>query len=304
MADRTERKGIVTCAIEHKAVLMPCNKLKDNGFEITILPVDRLGRVALDAVREAVSERTLLVTIQAANNEIGTVQPIKTIVEIAHKQGALVHCDAAQAVGKISVDVVDWDVDMLSMSAHKLYGPKGIGALFVRGGRRSIPIEPLYYGGGHEHGLRPGTANVPAIVGMGEACHLCDERLLQDGIELEQLRNLLEMLLQAAIPDLVINGDRQNRLPNTSSLILPGVDADALLLNSPEVMLGTGSACTSGAVEPSHVLQAIGLSRHDAQSTFRASLGRGLVAIDVERAAASLVNAWNRLTAPNAHTVG
>lgn len=295
MADRTERNGIVTCAIEHKAVLMPCNKLKDEDFEVTILPVDRLGRVALDAVRETVTERTLLVTIQAANNEIGTLQPIKAIAEIVHEQGALVHCDAAQAVGKILVDVVDWDVDMLSMSAHKLYGPKGIGALFVRGGGRSIPIEPLYYGGGQERGLRPGTTNVPAIVGFGEACRLCGEVMPHEAVELARLRDLLESQLLAAIPGLAINGDQLNRLPNTSSLTFPDVDADALLLNLPEVMLGTGSACTSGAVEPSHVLQAIGLHRIQAQSTIRASLGRGLNVADIERSTMSLTAGWKRL---------
>lgn len=295
MADRNKRSAIITCAIEHKAVLLPCNKLRDEGFEVTVLPVDRLGRVALDAIREAVTDRTLLISIQAANNEIGTLQPIRAIAEIAHEQGAMVHCDAAQAVGKIPVDVVDWDVDMLSMSAHKLYGPKGIGALFVRGGGRSIPIEPLYYGGGQEQGLRPGTTNVPAIVGFGEACRLCAERMPQEASDLSNLRDLLEMQLLAAIPGLATNGDREFRLPNTSSLVFPGIDADALLLNLPDVMLGTGSACTSGAVEPSHVLQAIGLERSQSQCTVRASLGRGVNRSDVQNAAMSIVTAWRRL---------
>ncbi len=297
MSDRTKRNGIVICAIEHKAVLLPCKRLKDEGFEITVLPVDRLGRITLDAVREAVTERTLLISIQAANNEIGTVQPIKAIAEIAHEQGAMVHCDAAQAVGKIPVDVVDWDVDMLSMSAHKLYGPKGVGALFVRGGGRSIPIEPLYYGGGQEQGLRPGTTNVPAVVGFGEACQISGEVMPHEAVELAQLRDLLEMQLLAAIPGLAINGDQLNRLPNTSSLTFPDVDSDALLLNLPEVMLGTGSACTSGAVESSHVLQAIGLNRTQAQSTIRASLGRRVEANDVEFAVARIVSAWSRVLA-------
>lgn len=297
MADRSKRNGIITCAIEHKAVLLPCKKLAEEGFEVKILPVDDMGRVALDAIREAVTDRTLLISIQAANNEIGNLQPIKAIAEIAHDQGAMVHCDAAQAVGKIQVDVVDWDVDMLSMSAHKLYGPKGIGALFVRGRGRPIPIEPLYYGGGQERGLRPGTTNVPAIVGFGEACHLCGEVMLHEAVEVARLRDLLEMQLLAAVPGLAINGDRLNRLPNTSSLTFPDVDAAALLLNLPEVMLGTGSACTSGAVEPSHVLQAIGLNRTQAQSTIRASLGRRVEATDIEFAVARIVSAWSRVLA-------
>jgi cysteine desulfurase len=294
MADRSKRNGIITCTIEHKAVLLPCKKLAEEGFEVTILPVDSMGRVVLDAVREAVTERTLLISIQAANNEIGTLQPIRAIAEMAHEHGVMVHCDAAQAIGKVPVDVVDWGVDLLSLSAHKLYGPKGVGALFVRGGR-SMPIEPLYYGGGQERGLRPGTTNVPAIVGFGEACHLCSMRMPQEAAHLSQLRDLLEMQLLAAVPGLAINGDRLNRLPNTSSLTFPDVDADALLLNLTEVMLGTGSACTSGAVEPSHVLQAIGLDRTQAQSTIRASLGRGTQGPDIEFAATRITGARSRL---------
>lgn len=207
----------------------------------------------------------------------------------------IVHCDAAQAVGKIPVDVMDWGVDLLSLSAHKLYGPKGVGALFVRGGGRSMPIEPLYYGGGQERGLRPGTTNVPAVVGLGEVCRLCAQSLPKEATELAQLRDLLEAQLQAAIPGLAINGNRQNRLPNTSSLVFPNIDADALLLNLPEVMLGTGSACTSGAVEPSHVLQAIGLGRSQAHSTVRASLGRGISLVSIEQASMRIVETWNLL---------
>jgi cysteine desulfurase len=295
MANRSERNGIITCAIEHKAVLLPCKKLAEEGFEVMILPVDSMGQVALDAIREAVTDRTLLISIQAANNEIGTLQPIRAIAEIAHEQGAMVHCDAAQAVGKISVDVAGWGVDLLSISAHKLYGPKGIGALFVRGGGRSIPIEPLYYGGGQERGLRPGTTNVPAVVGLGEACHLSTQSLPREATELARLRDLLETQLLAAIPELAINGNRDCRLPNTSSLVLPGIDADALLLNLPDVMLGTGSACTSGAVESSHVLHALGLERRHAQSTIRASLGRYVDESDVQYAAKSIAAAWGKL---------
>lgn len=294
MAERSKRNGIITCAIEHKAVLLPCRKLEDEGFETTVLPVDGVGRVALDAVREAMTDRTLLISIQAANNEIGTIQPIKAIVEIAHEHGVLVHCDAAQAVGKIPVDVLDWGVDLLSLSAHKLYGPKGVGALFVRGGR-SMPIEPLCYGGGQEQGLRPGTTNVSAVVGLGEACRLSIERLPQDATDLVQLRDLLETQLLNAIQELIINGDRQNRLPNTSSLTLPDIDADALLFNLPDVMLGTGAACTSGTVEPSHVLQAIGLTRDQAHATVRASLGRATTRQEILFAAGRIAAIWEAL---------
>lgn len=168
----------------------------------------------------------------------------------------------------------EWDVDLLSMSAHKLYGPKGIGALFIRGGTSAIPMEPIWYGGGQENGLRSGTSNVPSIVGFGEACYICQNELGAEIQRIQGFRDALETELRLAIPALKINGSGVDRLPNTSSLAFPGVDADALILNARQLMMGTGSACTSGAVEPSHVLTAIGLSRDDASSTIRISLGR------------------------------
>ena len=169
------RTRIVTSAVEHKAVLLPCQKLQEEGYELIVLPVDEQGRVLLDAAEAAIDDKTLLVSVQAANNEVGTLQPIARIAEIAHEHGAIIHCDAAQAVGKIPVDLTAdaWQVDLLSISAHKLYGPKGVGALYVRNGPRAHHMEPLQYGGGQEHGLRSGTTNVPGIVGFGEACRIC-----------------------------------------------------------------------------------------------------------------------------------
>jgi len=284
LSQKNDRRCIVTCQVEHKAVLLPCKKLEHEGFEIVFLPVDSGGRVHLKDAISAIDDKTLLVSIQAANNEIGTLQPIAEISDIAHKHGAWIHTDAAQAVGKIPVDVDDLGVDLLSMSAHKLYGPKGIGALYIRGGTRNIPIEPLILGGGQESGLRSGTTNVPAIVGFGEACRIVSKKQPEEGIRIAGLRAQLELALMENISSLRINGDRVQRLPNTSSLTFPGVDADALLLNLPDVMMGTGSACTSGAIEPSHVLQAIGLNRDDASSTIRASLGRYTTDIDIQRA--------------------
>lgn len=274
MARSGKRRRIVTAAVEHKAVLLPCKKLVEEGFELIVLPVDENGRVILDTARAEINAETLLVSVQAANNEIGTIQPVAEIAEIAHAQGALVHCDAAQAVGKIPVDVHRLGVDLLSASAHKLYGPKGIGCLYIRGGVRSIALEPLLYGGGQEHGLRAGTTNVPGAVGFGEACAIAQTELPQDMVRLQSLRNDIESASLAQISGLLINGRSAERLPNTSSLTFPGVDADALLLNLPTLMMGTGSACTSGAVEPSHVLTAIGLSRELASATIRLSLGR------------------------------
>jgi cysteine desulfurase len=270
------RTRIVTSAVEHKAILLPCKQLQEEGYELIVLPVDRQGRVLIDEAEAAINDQTLLVSVQAANNEVGTLQPVAMVAEIAHRHGAIVHCDAAQAVGKIPVDLTAeaWQVDLLSISAHKLYGPKGVGALYIRNGPRAHALEPLQYGGGQERGLRPGTTNVPGIVGFGEACRICSVELEQESIRITGLRDHFEQALLADIPGLKINAREAPRLPNTSSLTFPGIDADALLLNLPAVMMGTGSACSSGALEPSHVLLAMGLNRTDAGSTVRASLGR------------------------------
>ncbi len=274
LSENAARKRIISSLIEHKAVLNPCKKLSEEGFEITLLSVNSNGEINLEHAKTEFDARTLLVSIHLANNEIGTIQPIQEISDLAHRVGAIVHCDAAQAVGKIPVNVEELGVDLLSISAHKFYGPKGVGALYVRGGIRAIPLEPLIYGGGQERGVRSGTTNVPGIVGFGEAARICSSYLNDEIIRITDLRNALEEGLFANIPELVINARKANRLPNTSSLTFPRVEADALLLNLPDVMLSTGSACSSGAMDPSHVLQAIGITREDAHRTVRASLGR------------------------------
>lgn len=268
------RRKIITCAIEHKAVLAPCQRLAESGFEIVILPVDEKGLVRLSDIENAIDDETFLVSIQAANNEIGTLQSIVEIAAIAHHHGALIHTDAAQAVGKIPVDVNAWGVDLLSFSAHKMYGPKGIGGLYIRGGKRQIPIRSLLGGGGQESGLRSGTSNVPAIVGLGMASQIASEELPAESTRLQALRDELENDLLEAIPGLRINARSAHRLPNTINLTLAGIEADAFLLRVPRLMLSNGSACNTGAPEPSHVLQAIGLTREQAASSIRISLGR------------------------------
>lgn len=290
-----KRNRIVTSAVEHKAVLLACKKLQEEGFDVIFLPVDKEGRVLLDKAKDVINGNTLLVSIQGANNEIGTIQPISQIAEFAHKHGALFHCDAAQAAGKIPVSVDEWGVDLLSISAHKLCGPKGIGALFIRGGPNAFPLEPVWYGGGQENGLRSGTMNVPSIVGFGEACNICKGDLPYESKRIREMRNLMESELLSKIGKLAINGSSAERLPNTSSLTFQGIDADALILNTPEIMIGTGSACTSGAIEPSHVLTAIGLSREDANSTVRISLGRFIKHEDIKLASQILAEAANIL---------
>ncbi len=247
--------------------------------------------------REAITNDTLLISIQAASNEIGTIQQIAEITELAHEQGALMHTDAAQAVGKIHVDVGEWGVDFLSLSAHKMYGPKGVGALYVRGGPHRQPVAPLMYGGGQEWDLRSGTLNVPGIVGLGEATRLCRESLGAEGRQVATLRDQLEQELFRAIPGLKRNGALNTRLPNNSSLTFPGVDAEALIANLPGLALSTGSACTSGAPEPSHVLVALGLSRNEAYSTLRVGLGRFTTQADVTCATEAIAGAYGRLAA-------
>ncbi|MCL4273180.1 MAG: cysteine desulfurase [Anaerolineales bacterium] len=290
-----QRKRIVTCVIEHKAILLPCKKLKEEGFDVVFLPVDKNGRVVLEEARNSIDDNTLLVSIQGANNEIGTLQPIKELAELAHQHGALFHSDAAQAVGKVPVSVDDWEVDLLSLSAHKFYGPKGVGALYIRGGTGAIPLEPIGYGGGQESGLRSGTTNVPSIVGLGEASKLTKSTLNDEAVRVLEIRNQIESQITSRIPLSKINGVLADRLPNTTSITFQDVDADALIYNAPDIMIGTGSACTSGAIEPSHVLTALGLSREDASSTIRISLGRYNREDEIHTITESVVHAWSNV---------
>lgn len=268
------RDRIVTSAIEHKSILAPCHVLEGRGYQLSVLPVNNLGHVNEDIAQEQINENVLFVSIQAANNEIGTIQRIRLLCDLAHRQGVVFHCDAAQAVGKIPVDVNEWGVDLLSFSAHKMYGPKGIAALYIRGGASHLPLKPIFYGGDQEFSLRPGTLNVPLIVGFGESCRIASEVMNEESKRIAEMRNNLETALMERISDLKRNGDIANRLPNNSNLMFPGVDAEALIMSMPELMLSTGSACNSGTQEPSYVLKAIGLNHDEANSTLRIGLGR------------------------------
>lgn len=290
------RRRIVTTAVEHKAVLGPCEELSRQGMDVVVLSADSEGRVNLDAAEEAINENTLLVSVQAANNEIGTIQPVAEMARLAHEKGALVHCDAAQAVGKVSVDVEEWDIDLMSFSAHKLYGPKGVGALYVRGGPYSMPLKPLVIGGGQEQQLRAGTLNVPGIVGFGEACELCRQAMPDEAEHVSILRDLLESAILARVEGVRRNGALDGRLPGNSSLTLPGIDAEALIVNAPELAISTGSACTSGVPEPSNVLLAIGRTREEADSTIRIGVGRFNDEEEIARATSSILQAYDRLS--------
>ena len=294
------RRRIVTLGIEHPSVLEPCRHLAKRGFKLAIAPVQRDGMVDLDALEATLGDDTLLLSIQAANNEIGTVQPLAAAVRLAHNRGALVHSDATQAFGKIPFDIEALGLDFASFNAHKCYGPKGVGALWVCGGPARAPIAPLYFGGGHECGLRPGTSNSTAIAGFGEASLVASERLPGDTPRLAALRNRFEALLRGRTEGVTVNGALDSRLPGASSLTFNGIDADALIARLPDLDLSAASACHSGTPEPSYVLRAIGLSDEQAYATLRIALGRTTTRADVEycaRRIGEVVHALRKLDA-------
>lgn len=280
-----ERDHVVTSAIEHPAVLDTCRALAREGVRVTELPVDLDGLVDPQRVAEAITPRTALVSVMAANSEIGVLQPLEEIAAVCRERGVLFHTDAAQAVGRIPVDVERWGVDLLSMCAHKCYGPKGIGALYLRSRRPRIAIAPLLHGGGHERGLRSGTLPVPLCVGFARAVEICLADLAPEAARQAALRDQLLERLRAACGDVRLNGHATRRLPGNLNVCIPGVAADALLVALRDVALSTGSACASARGEPSHVLRAIGLSPALARSALRFGLGRGTTQAEIAVAA-------------------
>ena len=294
-AIRTEGRHLITQATEHNAILDACTWLQSEGFEVTVLPVDGTGRVRTSDVVSSLRPDTILVSIMYANNEIGTVQPIREIGAICRGRGIVFHTDATQAVGKIPVDVRADNIDLLSLSAHKLYGPKGCGALFVRNRTPRLRLVPLLHGGGHERGMRSGTLNVPGIVGLGVACELARTAMVAESRRIAALRDEFEATLLAQIPGAAVNGDRSHRLPHCTSLTFSGVEAEALLVAMPDLALSTGSACTSASVQPSHVLRAIGLSEAQAHSTLRVSLGRWNTQEEIAHSVRRIVESVHRL---------
>ena len=281
------RRHLVTAGIEHEAVLSTVKALARRGWALTLVPVDASGIVSPDRLREAVTEQTALVSIMHANNETGTIQPVAELADVAHARGALFHTDAVQAVGKISVDVRALGIDLLSLSAHKFYGPKGVGALWVR---RATRLLPQMTGGHQERNRRGGTENVPGLVGMGVAAALAREALAADGVRLAALRDRLETAILAGVPQTTVNGATASRVPNTTSISFDRVQAESLLiaLDLEGVAVSTGSACSSGTLEPSQVLRAMGLSPARAQSSIRFSLGAGNTEAQIDHVAAVL----------------
>jgi len=272
---------IISTAVEHEAVLNTCQALEKVGSGVTYLSVDRHGLVNPDSVRRSIRPETVLITVMHANNELGTVQPLEEIGRIASEADVYFHTDAVQSAGKIPIDVNALGVDLLSISGHKLYAPKGVGALYIRGGTH---LRQLLYGGHHQRGFRPGTENVPGIVGLGKAAELASKSLAQDNKRISALRDKLEQGLLARVPDSRVNGGAAPRTPNTTNLLFPGLEGEALViaLDLKGLACSTGAACSSGAVEPSHVLTAIGLPPEEARASLRFSLGRHTSAEDIE----------------------
>lgn len=297
LANGNKGRHIITTKIEHHAVLNTCGYLEKHGFEINYLPVDKSGRVDLDSLRKAIREDTILVSVMFANNEIGTLEPIEEIGKLCREKGILFHTDAVQAVGNVPIDVQKMNIDLLSMAAHKFYGPKGMGALYIKKG---IKIDGLIQGGSQERGRRAGTENIPGIVGMGKALSLASENMNEESKRLTYLRDrLIDGLLK--IPGTRLNGDRTNRLPGNVNVTFDSVDGEVLVMALDDIGIyaSTGSACSAGSIEPSHVLTAIGLSDKNAKSSLRLTLGAKTTEEDVDYAVSSLNEIISKLRENN-----
>ena len=292
---RERGNHIITCVTEHKAVIDSCKRLEKQGYRVTYLPVGKDGRVDPDTLRAAITDRTILVSIMTANNEIGVIQPIAELGAVAKEKGVLFHTDAVQAVGKVPFDVNALKIDMASMTAHKLYGPKGIGALYVRRRNPRVLLAPMIDGGGHERGMRSGTLNVPGIVGFGKAAELCRLEMADEAKRLRGLRDRLNARLHAKLNEIYINGSMEHRLPHSLNVSFAYVEGESLLMGISDVAVSSGSACTSASLEPSYVLKALGAGDDLAHSSIRFGLGRWTTEEEVDYVADKLIAVVSRL---------
>lgn len=297
VAEMYQEKGnhIITVVTEHKAVLDSCKHLEKQGCRVTYLPVDKYGLVDLDALRNAITDKTVLISVMMANNEIGVIQPIAEIGKIAREHGVLMHTDAVQAVGKIPVNVDKLNIDLLSMSAHKMYGPKGVGALYVRRKNPRVMLSPIIDGGGHERGMRSGTLNVPGIVGLGKAAELAYLEMPEEMERVAALRDKLQESIFKQIPEVYINGHPTKRLPGNLNISFAYVEGESLLMGLSDVAVSSGSACTSASLEPSYVLKALGVGEELAHSSLRFGLGRFNTEEEVNFTIEKVVQAVNKL---------
>jgi len=296
VAETHRDKGdhIVTCATEHKAVLDSCKHLEKEGYRVTYLPVGKDGLIDLDDLKHALDKKTILVSIMFANNEIGVLQPIAEIGAICRERGILFHTDAVQAIGKVPVNVEQQNIDLASITAHKLHGPKGVGALYVRRKNPRVELAPMIDGGGHERGMRSGTLNVPGIVGLGKACELCREVLAAEAARLKALRDRLKDKIFAGLDEVYVNGSMEQRLPGNLNLSFANVDAEPLLMGINDIAVSTGSACSSAAIEPSHVLKALGAGDLT-HGSIRFGIGRFNTQAEIDYVAARVVETVKRL---------
>jgi cysteine desulfurase len=294
-AYRNKGNHIVTCMTEHKAVLDTCKVLEKHGYEVTYLSVDAHGLIDLERLRDALTDKTILISIMAANNEIGTIQPVREIGHIAHEKGILFHSDATQAVGKIPVNVEQMGIDLLSLTAHKMYGPKGVGALYVRSSKPRVKLSPIIDGGGHERGMRSGTLNVPGIVGLGKACEIAQKEMASEAQRLTTLRERLHCRILEQLDEVYVNGHPTLRLPGNMNMSFAYVEGESLLMALKEIAVSTGSACTSASLEPSYVLRAIGVEEELAHTSIRFGLGRFNTEEEVDYTAGRVVEEVRRL---------
>ncbi len=297
VAEMYREKGdhIITCAIEHKAVLDTCKRLEKHGYRVTTLPVQKDGLIDLDELRRAMTDQTILVTIMAANNEIGVLQPFAEIGRMCRQRDILFHSDATQAVGKVPLDVERDSIDLMSISAHKMYGPKGIGALYVRSKNPRVRLTAQMDGGGHERGMRSGTLNVTGIVGLGKACDIAQQEGPEESCRLAGLRNRLRDQIMAGLDEVYINGSMEHRLPGNLNLSFAYVEGESLLMGINDIAVSSGSACTSATLEPSYVLKALGTGDELAHSSIRFGLGRVNTAAEVDNVAARVIETVQRL---------
>ncbi len=297
VAEMYREKGnhIITCVTEHKAVIDTCKKLEKQGLRVTYLPVQKDGRIDLNELRAAITDKTILITIMTANNEIGVIQPIAEIGAIAKEKGIIFHTDGVQAVGKVPFDVNALKVDLVSISAHKLYGPKGVGALYVRRRSPRVLLAEQINGGGHERGMRSGTLNVPGIVGLGKAAELCRQEMEQDTARLRGLRDRLNEQLHENLDEIYINGSMEHRLPHNLNISFAYVEGESLLMGINDVAVSSGSACTSASLEPSYVLKALGAGDDLAHSSIRFGLGRWTTDEEVDYVVDKLTKVVRRL---------
>src|ERR687895_1479420 len=297
VAEMYREKGnpVITAVTEHKAVIDTCKKLEKQGGRVTYLPVQKDGRIDLDDLRAAITDKTILITIMTANNEIGVLQPIAEIGAIAKEKGILFHTDAVQAVGKVPFDVIAMKADLVSMSAHKMYGPKGRGALYVRRRNPRVLLAPIIDGGGHERGMRSGTLNVPGIVGFGKAAELCHLEMAKDTERLRSLRDRLHDRLHKGLDEIYINGTMEHRLPHNLNISFAYVEGESLLMGINDVAVSSGSACTSASLEPSYVLKALGAGDDLAHSSIRFGLGRWTTEEEVDYVIEKLTTVVKRL---------